>query len=165
MNSPYSVAQADRDSNRNHPASRLLRLAGRLPWRLQGMVMSQVLSAAFAQNLQAHELAFLEDRVVEIHVRDLDLRWRLSARARRIVAVGPDVAPDTTFRGDASALVALANRRADPDTLFFQRRLLIEGDTELGLHLKNWLDTLEPEQLPAPVRVALSAAERLFPLP
>jgi len=29
---------------------------------------------------------------------------------------------------------------ADADTLFFQRRLKIAGDTELGLIVKNWLD-------------------------
>ena len=28
----------------------------------------------------------------------------------------------------------------DADTLFFQRRLRISGDTELGLIVKNWLD-------------------------
>jgi predicted lipid carrier protein YhbT len=36
----------------------------------------------------------------------------------------------------------LATRRVDPDTLFFERRLLIEGDTETGLRLKNVLDAI-----------------------
>jgi predicted lipid carrier protein YhbT len=34
-------------------------------------------------------------------------------------------------------------RKEDPDTLFFSRRLLMEGDTELGLLVKNTLDALE----------------------
>jgi predicted lipid carrier protein YhbT len=37
----------------------------------------------------------------------------------------------------------LASRREDPDTLFFHRRLCIEGETETGLHVKNLLDALE----------------------
>jgi predicted lipid carrier protein YhbT len=32
--------------------------------------------------------------------------------------------------------------------LFFHRQLKTSGDTELGLHIKNFLDGLEPETLP-----------------
>jgi predicted lipid carrier protein YhbT len=39
-------------------------------------------------------------------------------------------------------------RREDPDTLFFQRLLAIEGDTALGLEIKNFLYRLEWEALP-----------------
>jgi len=42
-----------------------------------------------------------------------------------------------------SGFLALALRREDPDTLFFSRRLVLEGDTELGLALKNALDALD----------------------
>jgi predicted lipid carrier protein YhbT len=37
----------------------------------------------------------------------------------------------------------LATRREDPDTLFFSRRLCIEGDTATGVHVKNLLDALD----------------------
>ena len=36
--------------------------------------------------------------------------------------------------------LALMRADMDADTLFFQRRLRISGDTELGLIVKNWLD-------------------------
>ncbi|EHK64253.1 ubiquinone anaerobic biosynthesis accessory factor UbiT [Achromobacter arsenitoxydans] len=36
--------------------------------------------------------------------------------------------------------LALMRAETDADTLFFQRRLRISGDTELGLIVKNWLD-------------------------
>ena len=32
----------------------------------------------------------------------------------------------------------------DPDRLFFERALVMEGDTELGLVLKNTLDAIGP---------------------
>jgi hypothetical protein len=67
-----------------------------------------------------------------------------------IYAVGPfrepkDI-PETVVDASGAAALAgglLATRREDPDTLFFNRRLCIEGDTETGLHVKNLLDALE----------------------
>ena len=50
--------------------------------------------------------------------------------------------PDVTIRASLADYAALALRREDPDTLFFTRRLVIEGDTALGLELKNALDAL-----------------------
>ena len=50
--------------------------------------------------------------------------------------------PDVTVRATLADYVALARRREDPDTLFFTRRLVLEGDTELGLEIKNALDAL-----------------------
>lgn len=51
-------------------------------------------------------------------------------------------APDVTMRASLTDYVALALRREDPDTLFFTRRLVLEGDTALGLEIKNALDAL-----------------------
>jgi predicted lipid carrier protein YhbT len=56
------------------------------------------------------------------------------------VLAGPG---EATIRGSLAAFKTLAERKQDPDQLFFQRRLVIEGDTELGLALKNLLDSLE----------------------
>ncbi|HBI80195.1 MAG TPA: sterol-binding protein, partial [Marinobacter adhaerens] len=60
--------------------------------------------------------------------------------ARLRVVDGPG---EATIRGSLAAFRTLAERRQDPDQLFFQRRLVIEGDTELGLSLKNLLDSIE----------------------
>jgi predicted lipid carrier protein YhbT len=38
----------------------------------------------------------------------------------------------------------LAEGTEDADTLFFERKLVMEGDTELGLLLKNTLDAIGP---------------------
>jgi predicted lipid carrier protein YhbT len=62
--------------------------------------------------------------------------------------------PDLAFRANLSAFLQLAARQEDPDTLFFNRELSIEGDTELGLVVKNMLDAVEWPQMP-----------RLFALP
>jgi predicted lipid carrier protein YhbT len=64
--------------------------------------------------------------------------------------------PDVTFRACLSDFLALARRRVDPDTLFFQRRLCVEGAAETGLHLKNLLDGWEYD-VPAHVRAVFPA--------
>ena len=51
--------------------------------------------------------------------------------------------PDLIFRANLSAFLQLALRQEDPDTLFFNRTLVIEGDTELGLVVKNMVDAME----------------------
>jgi predicted lipid carrier protein YhbT len=50
---------------------------------------------------------------------------------------------DVRIRGSFDDFWLMATRAEDPDTLFFNRRLAIEGDTETGLALKNLLDALE----------------------
>ena len=47
------------------------------------------------------------------------------------------------FPAALSAYLQMVSRQEDPDTLFFNRSLAIEGDTELGLRVKNMLDALE----------------------
>lgn len=50
---------------------------------------------------------------------------------------------DVRISGTVGDFWQLATRREDPDTLFFSRRLCIEGDTETGVHIKNLLDALD----------------------
>ena len=60
-------------------------------------------------------------------------------------------APDVTIRAAPRDYLSLALRREDPDTLFFTRRLVMEGDTDLGLTVKNALDAVDWDALPAPL--------------
>jgi predicted lipid carrier protein YhbT len=54
-----------------------------------------------------------------------------------------DEPPDVCIQGALADFLLLATRGGDPDTLFFARRLSLEGDTETGLFVKNQLDALE----------------------
>ncbi len=87
-------------------------------------------------------------------------RVRIELEAPRIgVTVslrGSDFLPargqaDVTIRARPRDYLSLALRREDPDTLFFTRRLVMEGDTELGLIVKNALDAVDWDALPAPL--------------
>lgn len=94
--------------------------------------------------LPARLLARLEPlrgKVIRIELAGLGLGPQFSIAGNCLVPV-PFGAADVTIRAGLRDYVSLALRREDPDSLFFTRRLVIEGDTELGLTLKNALDSL-----------------------
>ena len=124
------------------------------PFALKRQVLEQVLSWQFRQALEEGELDFLEGRWLSIHVRDIDLQWFTSVVNGKLV-VSQNAQADVSFSADASDLLMIAARKQDPDTLFFQRRLVIEGDTELGLYVKNLMDAIELEQMPKALRMML----------
>ncbi|ELY3047598.1 TPA: SCP2 domain-containing protein [Klebsiella pneumoniae] len=124
------------------------------PFALKRQVLEQVLSWQFRQALAEGELEFLEGRWLSIHVRDIGLLWYTSVVDGRLV-VSQQADADVSFSADVSDLLMIAARKQDPDTLFFQRRLVIEGDTELGLYVKNLMDAIELEQMPKALRVML----------
>ncbi len=90
----------------------------------------------------AARLPELAGKRVSLLVSDLhrELRFRITSVG---LTSGWDAAWDVRIRGSYDDFWRLAMRNEDPDTLFFQRRLTIEGDTETGLMLKNLLDALE----------------------
>jgi predicted lipid carrier protein YhbT len=62
------------------------------------------------------------------------------------------------FVATCQRLSRSAHQEEDPDTLFFQRRLVIEGDTELGLQVKNLMFATQTcRRWPVNWRVAATA--------
>ncbi|UEX79722.1 ubiquinone anaerobic biosynthesis accessory factor UbiT [Spiribacter halobius] len=113
------------------------------------------LNHALAASLSDGRLGFLEGRVLVLEVQGIGLRLALTVLRGRLLVLPPATAADTVIRGPAAIFVGLARRRLDPDTAFFQRRLVVEGDTELALAAKNALDGIDAEALPPLLRRAL----------
>ena len=86
---------------------------------------------AIRQALADGELEFLEGRWLALRARYWPAVVYPVVDGRLVVSQQADA--DVSFSADASDLLMIAARKQDPDTLFFQRRLVIEGDTELGL--------------------------------
>jgi len=120
----------------------LARLVARLPAQPASQVFVTLLNLAHHQGSLAGEWDFIGTRRVHISVLDLGLTLRFGHDGKRFVA-RHEGAPDIRFAASAADFLRITLREEDPDTLFFQRRLVIEGDTELGLQLKNRLDALE----------------------
>lgn len=62
---------------------------------------------------------------------------------------------DVVFSASLDALVLLASQTVDSDTPFFNRKLKITGDTELGLEIKNLFDQFDLEILDKPFKKIL----------
>ncbi len=124
------------------------------PFALKKTVLQQLLNWQFRHALTEGDLNFLDGRRLGIDIADLALRWTISLVDGQLQVAAHHQA-DVWFRGQANDLLLVAARRVDPDTLFFQRRLIIEGDTELGLEVKNMMDAIELDTMPAPMRIGL----------
>jgi len=122
----------------------------RLPQYPPSAVFAAALTLQMGDSLGADAHPEFAGKLIRLHVSDagVTLTFRITPRG-----FAPSVAdnPDLTLTATAQDFLALALRHEDPDTLFFSRRLVMEGDTELGLLAKNSLDALEfKPSLPAP---------------
>ncbi len=139
-------------------AKKVVGIPGRLiPYSAQKQVLAIVLNQAFREPLQHGELEFLEDAKVRIKVTDLRIDWLISVGSDKFTPIERELEDDVCISGESPDFILLATRQADPDTLFFQRRIRIEGDTELGLGVKNTMDSMDWEDLPMPLRKLLQS--------
>jgi O2-independent ubiquinone biosynthesis accessory factor UbiT len=129
-----------------------------LPPALQRSLMESAMARALAAPLESGALAFLQGRRLGIDVTDLDLHWVITLDRNRLRAISQPA--EASVRGTATDLLLLAARLEDADTLFFQRRLVLTGDTELGLTARNLLDRLPWEQVPLALRILLNRGAR-----
>lgn len=100
------------------------------------------------------ERAALAGRVVRIQVTDAGVCASVVFSGGRFRAASPREPAALAFTANTAAYLQMLARQEDPDTLFFHRRLLIEGDTDLGLLVKNMLDRIE---LPGWLKARLQA--------
>lgn len=122
------------------------RLLSMLPLYPGSLLFVTGLNLALRDSLPADVRQSLTGRKLRIKVSDaqlvFDFQWNGSAFvACRNTGVEGDA--DLTIGASAYDFLLLARRQEDPDTLFFSRRLSMEGDTELGLLVKNTLDAIE----------------------
>lgn len=139
--------------------SRVIRLLdSRVPLAVKRRLVEPMLNRAFVEPLSEGEFDALAGRRICLAIEDLGVMLTLSLEAQRLVLCH---APgEATIRGGWREFLCLATRREDPDSLFFQRRLLIEGDTELGLMVKNLLDGREEGLAQGPLGALLVCLER-----
>ena len=154
-------------------AKKIVGIPGRvIPYSAQKPVLSAILNQAFREPLQHGELDFLEGARVRIRITDLCFDWLLSVGGDSFTPIERELDDDVCISGESPDFILLAARHADPDTLFFQRRIRIEGDSELGLGVKNTMDSMDWEDLPMPLRrllqavsLAIEKLEKLVPKP
>jgi len=135
----------------------MAQLLSKLPAFPGSWLFVQGLNLALVRHLPADVRQSLEGKNLRLRIDDAGLAFDFQWRSGAFVACSTHALPDLTIGATAHDFLLLAKREEDPDTLFFGRRLAIEGDTELGLLFKNTLDAIDtsafdPAQL-APHRV------------
>lgn len=141
-----------------YPLTLPLRL---FPGTLHSQILASILNQVMREAIASGELDFLQGRQVSIEIEDLGVSYRLGLENGRIRGYRDLRPADAIIAGNLYEFLLLAARREDADTLFFQRRLRMSGDTELGLYLKNFLDAFEP---PPRWRPLVALLERLADL-
>jgi predicted lipid carrier protein YhbT len=126
-----------------------------LPKSVQTKLLLEGLKRVFHEALDDGDFEFLENKWLKVSIRDLDLCWYISYQSGALITSNHVDLEDVSFSGNLNDLVLIAGRKEDPDTLFFQRRLSIEGDTELGLEVKNLMDSIDLDELPKAMRLLL----------
>jgi predicted lipid carrier protein YhbT len=122
-----------------------------LPEAPPAHALALALNAGVCIGLVSRELLEpLRDKIVALEASDLGTRVRIAYDGMRFGGYGGSAPADLTIRSTVSGFVALGLRREDPDTLFFTRRLVMTGDTDLGLIVKNLLDAIDWSRLPLP---------------
>lgn len=128
------------------------------PPSLERRAIKSLLRVVLAKVREAGELDFMENKTLAIRLLDFQRQWIFQGVSGDIQVRAESGNADACISGNAKEFILLASRREDPDTLFFQRRLNIEGDVELSLAVKNLIDGLEPSALPGYLRQLLNHA-------
>lgn len=121
----------------------LARIAARLPQQIPTEALVGALNLALGRILPREQLEPLTGRHLRIRVTDAGLTLDFTLTAKGFHRASGSAPPDLVLSAKTRDFLALALREEDADTLFFGRRLLMEGDTELGLLVKNTLDAVD----------------------
>jgi O2-independent ubiquinone biosynthesis accessory factor UbiT len=126
------------------PPEALRRLIERLPVRPPSILLAMVLNRTLLPKLDADARCGLAGRCVEVVVNDFGVRFRLQLGDRGFAPAAAQAVVALRISASAAVFWSLAEAAEDADTLFFERKLLMQGDTEYGLLLKNTLDAIGP---------------------
>lgn len=124
------------------------RVLGRLPVAPPAWLLCQVLNRLIRRGILPVQHELLHGHRFCIRVSDAGLTLHLRYEGRAFVCGEAREAPDLLLSATLADFSRLLLREEDPDTLFFHRRLRIEGDTELGLVVKNLLDSVDWQGTP-----------------
>lgn len=121
----------------------LARLGNKLPQLPPTLALVTGLNLSLGRLIPREPLEMLIGKRFTIRVLDAGMTLRFGYGQRGFRPLFDGAASDLTISARSRDFIALLLREEDPDTLFFDRRLLMEGDTDLGLLVKNTLDGID----------------------
>lgn len=131
-------------------ALRLRAIVRRLPVEPPSFLAARLLDRLLWPRLDDTQRTLLQGRCIEVELVETGLRVRLVLGDRGFEVARSGVASAVVIRARTGALLRLLRGEDDADRLFFDRSLVMEGDTEFALLLKNTLDAIGPLWAGAP---------------
>ena len=127
-----------------HLRDGLRQVVARLPIEPPSFVLARVLDRVLLPRLAHDTRQALQGRTVELVISDLGIRVRLQLDYAGFRVASSRGEAELRILAPANSYIRLMRGEDDADRLFFERALVMEGDTELGLILKNALDAIGP---------------------
>lgn len=116
----------------------------RLPVEPPSFVAARLLDQVLLPRLDASQRQSLSHQVMELELLEPGIRLRLQLGDAGFMLAPREAPVLLRIRARTPALWRLLRGEEDADRLFFDRALVMEGDTEFGLMLKNTLDAIGP---------------------
>jgi len=121
-----------------------------IPSKVHANMLVQFLNKLLMEQMREGDLDFLMDKCLCININDAKIKFYISLIKtndinRKLISMPFNKNNDIEITASTYDFLQLAARQQDPDALMFQRRLIIQGSTELGLQIKNFLDGLDLE--------------------
>ena len=128
---------------------RIMTRVGRLlPSMPPKLALVVTLNQLLKRDVLPAQMDLLAGHTFEVDILDAGLTLRFAADADGFHLNRDHGKADLRFAANTADFARMMLREEDPDTLFFNRRLVIEGDTELGLIVKNLLDSIDWSSTP-----------------
>lgn len=125
-------------------ATRLRPVLQRLPMQPPTFALTLALNRWLLPRIPKDSRAALSNRTVQADVTDLGLTLKMQLQARGFVLAPNGSKVELRIAAASQTFWRLMRGTDDADRLFFERALVMEGDTELGLILKNTIDAIGP---------------------
>ncbi len=155
---PSKVQAAPRKHDKSQPGRVLpawvAHIGRKLPALPPRLVLVHTLNHMLRRGLLPADMNKFAGRHFQLDVLDLGISIRFSANRQQFTSEDYPGKPDLRLAANSIDYLHMILREEDPDTLFFNRKLQIEGDTALGLTTKNLLDCVDwrwQRVLPAPL--------------
>ncbi len=131
----------------NKPLNLLLKT---LPDAVHSELLSRLFNHALKGQWISEQLDDINGKRIAITINDTATELLFMIEDRQFKRANPKHFSKpwhVKISGNLEEFWKLATRAEDPDTLFFNRTLSLEGETETGLYIKNLLDSadFEPE--------------------
>jgi|SRR5690606_17315840 len=118
-----------------------------IPAKIYSLHLSIIINILLEKSIDRGLFSEIVDKRINVNIRDINKTICFIARNRFIETSTDTQNSDACISLTLDGAKSIIFQESDPDTLFFKRELLVSGNTEVGLALKNILDSIDMEEV------------------